>query len=160
MIAGHDCIGVGIGALTFDSKGRIFLAKRGEAATNERGYWEFPGGRLEFGERLIDGVRREFREEYEMDICVVHLLGAFDHILAAEQQHWVAVTFIACHRGGTPRILEPNKCSAIGWFGLGELPQPLSQISRHNLKAYNSEHGQRSDWCTSSTDRIRIEPPN
>ena len=62
MIAGHDYIGIGMGALVFDSEGRIFLAKRGEAARNERGYWEFPGGRRGSSGAVANGRRGRAEE--------------------------------------------------------------------------------------------------
>lgn len=49
MKRGIDYIGVGVGAIIVDGKGRLFLAKRGEKAKDERGLWEFPGGAVEFG---------------------------------------------------------------------------------------------------------------
>ena len=135
--AGRDFVGVGVGALVFDSAGRVFLARRGPAVTNEAGTWEFPGGAVEYGERLADAVCREFVEEYGMHITVERVLGVFDHILPAEQQHWVSVTFVAGHGApDEPVIREPEKCSAIGWFELSALPEPLSQVSRENLTAY------------------------
>src|SRR4026208_833415 len=97
MIAGRDYIGVGVGAMVFNQEGKVFLAKRGPQAKNECGCWEFPGGSVEFGETLVDAIRREFREEYQMDIDVVELLGASDHILLSERQHWISPTFIARH---------------------------------------------------------------
>jgi ADP-ribose pyrophosphatase YjhB (NUDIX family) len=147
MVAGRDYIGVGLGALVFRRDGHVFLSRRAKGAKNERGYWEFPGGELEFGEKLDEGMRREFREEYGMDIRLLKLLGVFDHILEHERQHWVSITFIACHSGGVPRILEPQKCSAIGWFHLTRLPGPLTRVSEENLKAYRARYGSWSDWC-------------
>jgi mutator protein MutT len=144
---GLDYVGVGLGAMTFRRDGQVFLSRRAVGATNERGCWEFPGGRLEFGEKLNDGIRREFREEYGIDIQLVTLLGVFDHILEQEGQHWVSITFIACHSGGVPRILEPQKCSAIGWFNLMQLPRPLTMVSEENFKSYHARYGSRSDWC-------------
>ena len=75
---GLDYVGVGLGAMTFRRDGQVFLSRRAVGATNERGCWEFPGGRLEFGEKLNDGIRREFREECGIDIQLVTLLGVFD----------------------------------------------------------------------------------
>jgi len=141
MIPGRDYIGVGVGAMVFDREGRVFLARRGPRASNERGYWEFPGGKVGFGEKLIDAVRREFLEEYEMEIEVVELLSVDDHILSEERQHWLSPTYLARHVGGVPRIVEPEKCSAIGWFPLSALPEPLSLITQLDLKHYHSRHG-------------------
>ncbi|MDQ7037135.1 MAG: NUDIX hydrolase [Anaerolineae bacterium] len=36
-------------------QGKCF-SQRGELAKNERGTWEFPGGTVDYGERLIDTV--------------------------------------------------------------------------------------------------------
>ena len=42
---GTDYIGVGVGAIVVNDAGELFLSQRGEAATNERGAWEFPAAR-------------------------------------------------------------------------------------------------------------------
>ncbi len=138
MQAGYDYIGLGVGAVVFDNEGRVFLAQRGPKASNERGTWEFPGGKVSFGETLAEAVIREFGEEYGMEIAIVELLGVCDHILREEGQHWVSPTYLARHIAGEPRILEPEKCTAIGWFALSALPAPLSQITQADLVLYHA----------------------
>jgi 8-oxo-dGTP diphosphatase len=140
-VPGHDFIGVGVGAVVSDGAGRLFLARRGPAARNEVGSWEFPGGAVGFGELMEDAVVREFAEEYGMRIELTGLLGAFDHLLPEEGQHWVSVTYLAVHAGGEPQIIEEEKCSAIGWFRLDELPAPLSKITVANVAAYREATG-------------------
>ncbi|MEU9825795.1 NUDIX domain-containing protein [Micromonospora chersina] len=135
-VPGRDHIGVGVGALVFDDRCRLLLARRGGAARNEVGAWEFPGGMVDYGERLADAVRREFREEYGIDIRVTGLLGVFDHLLPDEHQHWISVTYLARHVAGVPRPLEPAKCAAVDWFDVTALPHPLSRITEQNLNAY------------------------
>ena len=134
MKMGENCIGVGVGAVVRNAEGRVFLAQRGPNARNERGFWEFPGGEVAYGEMLEDAIRREISEEYGISIEVTEQLGAFDHILAAEGQHWVSVTYLARLVGGKPSIREPGKCSQIDWFGLDALPEPLSDITVANLR--------------------------
>lgn len=136
MKRGVDYIGVGVGAIIVDENGRLFMAQRGPLAKNERGLWEFPGGGVEFGEKLVDALRREMREEYGIDIEVGELLDVVDHILPDEGQHWVSPTFICRLLNGEPRILEPGKCSQIGWFAPDAVPAELTIISRHNLINY------------------------
>ncbi|MFF5083056.1 NUDIX domain-containing protein [Actinoplanes sp. NPDC000266] len=138
MRPGHDFIGVGVGAMVFDAEGRVFLAKRGPQARNEAGLWEFPGGMVDFGERLADAVVREFQEEYGMTVEVVGLLGVSDHLLPEEGQHWVSPSFVALHKGGVPEIKEPEKCTEIGWFRLATLPDGLTTASRDTLAAYKA----------------------
>ena len=127
--------------MVFNEEGDVFLAQRGPKATNERGCWEFPGGRVEFGERLAEAIRREISEEYGMNIEVVEQLCAVDHLLPDEHQHWVAITFLARYVSGGPCILEPEKCTSIGWFSLSDLPQPLSVASSENITYYKAKHG-------------------
>ena len=138
---GIDYIGVGVGAIVVNDSGRVFLSQRGAAASNERGCWEFPGGKVDFGETLHAALKREFYEEYGMTIKILELLGVDDHILPAEKQHWVSPTFIARSIGAAPRILEPNKCSAIGFYPVDALPQPLSLITQYNLRDYRQKLG-------------------
>ncbi|HEY9078160.1 MAG TPA: NUDIX domain-containing protein [Anaerolineaceae bacterium] len=133
---GIDYIGVGVGALIVDPAGKVFLARRGPLAKNERGLWEFPGGSVEFGERLADALRREIREEYGIEIEVGALLDVADHILPQENQHWVSPTFLCRIITGEPVIREPGKCTEIGWFSMDEIPPDLTLISRLNLASY------------------------
>lgn len=143
MKAGTDYIGVAVGAIVFNDDGEVFLSQRGPNATNERGTWEFPGGKVDYGERLQDALKREFREEYDMVIEVGALLDVDDHILVDEKQHWVSTTYLARHAAGEPRIREPEKCVAIGWFSLDHLPEPLSLITRYNLRSYHRKYPDR-----------------
>ncbi len=136
MKKGHDYIGVGVGAVIRDSQGRLLLARRGPWARNEQYAWEFPGGAVEFGERLEDALRREIREEFGIEISVDSLLDVVDHILPNEGQHWISPTFICTIISGEPGVREPDKCLEIGWFGLDDMPENLSQVTRVNLKHY------------------------
>jgi 8-oxo-dGTP diphosphatase len=136
MKRGLDYIGVGVGAVIVDPQGRLFLAQRGPLAKNERGLWEFPGGAVEFNERLADALKREMREEYGIEIEVGALLDVVDHILPQEGQHWVSPSYVCRILSGEPAIREPEKCSAIGWFAPSEVPPDLTVVTRQNLAHY------------------------
>jgi 8-oxo-dGTP diphosphatase len=136
MKRGVDYIGVGVGAIIRDGAGRVFLARRGPLAKNEHGLWEFPGGSVEFGEKLADALRREIWEEYGMQIEVGPLLDVVDHILPAEGQHWVSPTYLCTWLSGDPQIREPGKCTQIQWFEPANAPGDLTVISKQNLEHY------------------------
>ncbi|HRE47648.1 MAG TPA: NUDIX domain-containing protein [Aggregatilineales bacterium] len=138
MQRGKDYIGVGVGAIIVDEQGRLFLAKRGEKARNERGLWEFPGGSVEFGERLTDALIREMYEEFGIIIGVEEMLTVTDHILPEEGQHWVSPSYICHIAKGTPTIREPEKCAAIDWFALEDIPSNLTQVTGHDLALYRA----------------------
>lgn len=137
MRKGRDYIGVAVGAIIFNDKGAVFLSKRSKNTKNERGCWEFPGGSIEFGELMVEAVKREIREEYGIDIDILQQLPAHDHIIPADKQHWVATTFRAKVKDDQePRILEPDKCDEIGWFSFDNLPEPLSLITKMDIETY------------------------
>jgi mutator protein MutT len=135
---GVDYIGVGVGAVLVDAEGRLFLARRGPLAKNERGLWEFPGGSVEFGETLAEALRREMAEEYGIEIEVGELLDVVDHLLPEEGQHWVSPSFICRLRSGEPVIREAEKCAEIGWFAPSEMPADLSVVTRVNWEHYQA----------------------
>ena len=58
--------------------GRTLLIRRGSEPL--RGQWSIPGGLLELGESLQQGVARELREETGLDVRVLDLIEVFDRI--------------------------------------------------------------------------------
>jgi len=59
------------------NNGRYLIVKR--AVNDEVGasMWEFPGGKLEFGEDLAEGLKREVKEETNLGINIGKLLYAY-----------------------------------------------------------------------------------
>jgi len=54
--------------------GKVFIARRKEGG-DLGGKWEFPGGKVEEGEGNADALRREFLEEFAVDVTVGALLA-------------------------------------------------------------------------------------
>lgn len=137
MKPGIDYIGVSVGAVIVNEKGEIFLNKRSAKTRNEHGAWEAPGGGVKFGEKREDAIKREIKEEFGVDIEIIKTLQTSDEILPKYKQHWVPTTFLArIKKGQTPKIMEPEKSEAIGWFSLDKLPQPLSYITSLDIEEY------------------------
>lgn len=121
--AGKDYVGVGVGVMIRNSKGKFLLLKRSMNAKNERGKWCFPGGEVEFGETLFEAAKRETMEEAGIEIEPKRLLKVVDHILPEEKQHWVNPFVEGKIRQGEAKIMEKHKHDAIGWFAIEELPE-------------------------------------
>ncbi|HOW16857.1 MAG TPA: (deoxy)nucleoside triphosphate pyrophosphohydrolase [bacterium] len=51
------------------NNGKILIAQRGSGMHFE-GFWEFPGGKIELGEDPKNALKREIKEELELDINV------------------------------------------------------------------------------------------
>ena len=68
---------VGVGGVVI-SNGRALLIRRGAAPL--KGQWSIPGGMLELGETLIEGVQRELAEETSIEVRVLELIEVFERI--------------------------------------------------------------------------------
>jgi 8-oxo-dGTP diphosphatase len=68
---------VGIGGVVIE-EGRALLIRRGSEPL--RGQWSIPGGYLELGESLKDGVARELLEETGLQVGVLDLIEVFDRV--------------------------------------------------------------------------------
>ncbi len=61
-----------------DRQGRVLIAQRPERA-HQGGLWEFPGGKLEVGERPEHGLRRELEEELGIRVLAARPLIRVRH---------------------------------------------------------------------------------
>jgi 8-oxo-dGTP diphosphatase len=68
---------VGVGGVVI-SGGRALLVRRGTEPA--RGEWTIPGGLLEVGETLAEGVARELLEETGLTVRVLELIEALERI--------------------------------------------------------------------------------
>ena len=87
-----------------DDKGRILLVKhRPERGGFWQGKWICPGGELEVGEEIVDGIRREVKEETDLEIDLVRPLLPFDRIVKSVGDvdlHVIYIDYIASLVGG------------------------------------------------------------
>ena len=65
-----------VAALIRDGK-RVFATARGYG--NYKGWWEFPGGKVEPGESPEDALVREIREELDSEISVDEFISTIEH---------------------------------------------------------------------------------
>ena len=65
-----------VAALIRDGK-RVFATARDYG--NYKGWWEFPGGKVELGESPEDALVREIREELDSEISVDEYISTIEH---------------------------------------------------------------------------------
>ncbi|HEY5605564.1 MAG TPA: NUDIX domain-containing protein [Thermoplasmata archaeon] len=73
---------------------RILLLRRPDDGPLP-GQWEFPGGKVEFGEHPWDALRRELREELALRVARGALFGIYSHVydLPGQRVHYVLVAY-------------------------------------------------------------------
>lgn len=105
---------VGVGGVVIDN-GRALLVKR--ATEPARGEWTIPGGLLEVGETLAEGVARELLEETGLTVRVVELIDALERIFHSPEPipeagrvrprfHYVILDYLCERVSGEPAINE------------------------------------------------------
>lgn len=86
---------VGVGAVVVKD-GRALVVRR--ATEPLRGEWSVPGGMLELGEKLREGIAREVKEETGLEVKVGEVLDVFDSIFPDSegrmQYHYVLIDFL------------------------------------------------------------------
>lgn len=120
---GLDFPGLGVG-LAILRDGKLLLCKRMKAP--EAGHWNIVGGKVDHMEPAEIAARREAEEETGLSIGSIRYLGTTEQLIEADRQHWVSLLYVTDDTTGEPQLTEPDKLSAIGFFDLGDLPQPLS----------------------------------
>lgn len=110
MTAQAAPIDVAVGIL-LKSNGDVLLACRPEGKPYA-GYWEFPGGKVEAGESVIDALKREFEEEIGVRIVSAEPWCGVEHVYA--HAHVRLHFYISRHWQGEPQSLEGQ---ALAWQG-------------------------------------------
>lgn len=80
-----------VAAALLIKNGRVLIAKR-KANDLLANKWEFPGGKIEVGESPEECLRREIKEEFQVEIAVGNLFGeskyCYDHATVHLLAYW------------------------------------------------------------------------
>ncbi len=121
---------IGVGAVVEDGAGRILLVKHiPERGGFWQGKWICPGGELELGETIEEGIKREIKEETQLEIDLVAPLYPFDRIVKLNDRvylHVIYIDYLARVTGG-----ELKAGSDIGeaiWVEKERIPQLWEEL--------------------------------
>ena len=121
---------IGVGAVIEDEIGRILLVKHvPERGGFWQGKWICPGGELELGETIEEGIKREVREETQLEIELVSPLHPFDRIVRPNgkvSMHVIYIDYLARVTGG---VLKPG--SDVGeaiWVEKERIPRMWEEL--------------------------------
>ena len=111
-----------VSGLVEDDQGRLLLGRR--AIEPYRGMWDTLGGFLHEGEDVVDGLRRELREETGLEVEPVRFLGAWGDRYGdgPDAVHTLNLFWIVRTAGAVPTAADD--VSELAWFAPDALPAP------------------------------------
>jgi ADP-ribose pyrophosphatase YjhB (NUDIX family) len=109
---------IGVGAVVVH-EGRVLLVRRGSEPL--KGHWTLPGGLLELGESVAEGVVRELREETGLVVAPLELVELVDRIhreAGRVRYHYVIADYLCRVTGGELRAA--SDADAVRWVERAE----------------------------------------
>ena len=84
-------------------------------------FWDTPGGTIKFGEKIIDALIREVKEETDLKINIGNVIFCHDHVSNSER-HQFELVYLCTYIGGEIK-LDPQEHSEYKWVSLKEMKE-------------------------------------
>jgi 8-oxo-dGTP diphosphatase len=79
----------------FDGVKKVFLPKRADAKKFLPGVYELPGGHIDYGEDMREGLAREIMEELGMHVEIGDVLDVFTYMNEVKRSQSIEVIYFA-----------------------------------------------------------------
>lgn len=125
MEKGLECIGVGVIFFCHDGTGKFLMGLRSTKARDEQDKWDIGGGAIEWGDDVIETLKREVKEEYCCDVLEYEFLGYRDvkRTVNGKPSHWIALDYKVRIDPTQVKNGEPHKFNDVQWFTLATIPE-------------------------------------
>jgi ADP-ribose pyrophosphatase YjhB (NUDIX family)/CheY-like chemotaxis protein len=133
----HSAPRAAVDALIVDAERRVLLTRR--AVDPAKNQWDAPGGFVDVGESLEEGLRREVREALGVDISIHELSGTYADVYGDDATPIIAIYYLATIAGGTPSA--GHEVSELRWFPPDDLPILAFENCRLALQAWGARGG-------------------
>lgn len=111
---------VGVKIFLKNKDGKYLLVKRSsEKYKGTNGSWDIVGGRIDPGSKLIDNLRREIREETQLEITSEPILICAQDIIPNDERHIVRLSYVG-DADGEP-ILDTTENIEYKWLTIDEI---------------------------------------
>jgi ADP-ribose pyrophosphatase YjhB (NUDIX family) len=118
--------------------GDRLLVERGHDPHGDRHYYRAIGGGVEFGERAADAVRREWREEFALDLDALTPLGVLESLFTYAGRPGHEIVFAYAARVRDARALAAAELAAVDPEGLAHVAVwvPLAELAEGPVPLY------------------------
>ena len=118
------------GILKVSGTNSVLVVQRPKNAKFGAGQWEFPGGKVEFGESPEQSLTREIFEELKINIEVIEILCAGSHVDLESGRHIVLLCYFCKHKISNADVIDQMNKTKIEaaearWLPLSKMrPKP------------------------------------
>jgi len=106
----------------FNGLQKVFLPRRATTKRFMPDIYELPGGHVDFGENIVDGLKREVKEELNMTISVGDPFYVFTYHNEIKGSHSIEVIYFAEFIEAIEQItIQPEDHSEYIWLSEDEL---------------------------------------
>jgi phosphoglycolate phosphatase len=136
---GHQPV-VTVGALIFNDRGQALLV----CTHKWSNLWGIPGGKVKWGEASEDALRRELKEETNLEVADIEFVLVQDCIHSREfyrDAHFVLLNYV-CMAVGSLSVKLNDEAREFRWVGLAEaLRMPINAPTRKLLEEVVKRRG-------------------
>ena len=110
---------IAVKALIKNKDSFLVLKTTDSNQSNNLSGWETPGGRLEVGEEIIDGLKREIKEETGLIVKILFPFNAFSANVGREDSI-IGINYLAEYSEGEVKI-DTNEHSNYRWLNMSDI---------------------------------------
>ncbi len=101
--------------------GKVLIARRSMDEQFLPGFYELPGGKIDFGEEPTQALKREFMEEVKLKIEVLQPLQTFAYVSEDGNRHTVEIVFMAKLAEQKQQVTLGKDHNDFKWIGKEEI---------------------------------------
>ncbi len=107
-----------VGALIRNREGKVLMVRTRKWSN----LWGIPGGKIKFGESSVDGLRREIKEETNLEVSNIEFVLVQDAIFSKEfyrDEHFILLNYV-CEAGESGEVKLNAEADEFRWVSLDE----------------------------------------
>lgn len=134
---------INIGAF-IENNGKLLIMKRDNRDENFPGVWEIPGGTANANEKLDEALKREIKEETNLDAVPVKPVYVFEYDATEnkKKEHKIEIDFLV-HVKDISKFMMSSEHSDFAWISENELEKHvMTSEMKSSILAYFNASGE------------------